>query len=90
MKNRLPSRRRRVLLLATLPMVAGLVLVAQPDAKAGVVCGYVSASVTSVVSATVPLTTSCAPPCTGFLATSVGPNGIGPDPDVHWYACVTP
>jgi hypothetical protein len=93
MKDRPISRRRRALLLGTLPLAAGLWLVATPDAKAATsVCGYVGVTVNPVVSTTVPLVSSCAPPCSGSLAISHGPgsNGDGHPDQETYYICIHP
>jgi hypothetical protein len=93
MKGRISPRRRKMLPLATLPLAAGLTFLAQPNAGAATqACGYVTAQVTTVVSATVPLVNYCEPPCEGAIPISQGPGsaGTGNPARVSWYVCVTP
>jgi hypothetical protein len=91
MNDRPISRRKRALVLAALPLAAGLWLVAGPDAKAATsVCGYVGVTVNPVVSTTVPLVTSCAPPCSGNGTISQGPGsqGDGHPNQETYFVCV--
>jgi hypothetical protein len=91
MKGRISPRRRKMLLLATLPLVAGLVVLAQPDTgSAESTCGYVSAQVASV-STTVTIVNYCdgSVRCPGVFGN--GPNTVGNgDPaKVSEYLCIT-
>jgi hypothetical protein len=58
MKGRISPRRRKMLLLATLPLAAGLTFLAQPNASAAGPCGSMPTQV-GPVSTTVTVVTYC-------------------------------
>lgn len=96
MKGRMPSRRQRMLLLATFPLAAGVTFLAQPNASAAETCGYVSAKAGST-STTVTVLTYCEPNptppvCDGFPGLAFDEPLIVGDGDpvgVNAWACIT-